>query len=73
MPFNVLRGMDLAGGTLSYEGVEVIRKVESDGKKYFRGIFPLTAELKRMAAKIKWFAKGKCPFILRKMSQGEAI
>jgi hypothetical protein len=36
-PFAILREMDLAGGTLSYEGLEVLRAVETKGKKCYRG------------------------------------
>ncbi len=36
-PWQVLKAMDLAGGSLNYEGIEVLRKVESDGKRYCRG------------------------------------
>jgi hypothetical protein len=32
MPSNVLRAMDLGGGCLSYEGLEVLRALESSGK-----------------------------------------
>jgi hypothetical protein len=31
-PSNVLRAMDLGGGCLSYEGLEVVRALESSGK-----------------------------------------
>jgi hypothetical protein len=34
-PFNILREMDLAGGTLSYEGIDVLRRVETCGIKRF--------------------------------------
>jgi hypothetical protein len=71
-PFNVLRGMDL-DSALSYKGVEVLRRVESGGKKYFRGLLPSSAELKRWAAKIEWFARGHFPYQLRSMSDGEAV
>ena len=36
-PYNVLKEMDLAGGTLSYEGIDVLRRVETSGLKRFRG------------------------------------
>jgi hypothetical protein len=71
-PFNVLGGMDL-DSALSYEGVEVLRRVESGGKKYFRGLLPSSAELKRWVAKIEWFARGHFPYQLRSTSDGEAV
>jgi hypothetical protein len=36
-PFNIIREMDLAGGTLSYEGIDVIWRVETSGVKRFHG------------------------------------
>jgi hypothetical protein len=72
-PFNVLRAMDLGGGRLSYEGLEVVRTLESSGKKYSRGIIPSSASVKRIAAKVEHFGNGKCPFTLRQTSQGEAV
>ena len=36
-PLKLLRVMDMAGGQLSITGVEVARRVQAGGKKYFRG------------------------------------
>ena len=57
-PFNVLREMDLAGGTLSYEGLDILRRVETAGLKRFRvSMIPSKSEeIKRMAAMIEWYA-----------------
>ena len=50
-PWKVLRAMDRRGGVLNMEGLEVLRYVETDGKKYYRGsILPCSADLKRVAA-----------------------
>ena len=73
-PFNILRAMDLVGGTLSYEGIEVLRRVETCGVKRFRGsIIPSKAEVKRMAGIIEWFARKYCPFQLKHTNKGEAV
>ena len=49
-PWALLREMDLAGGTLSYEGIEVLRRVETKGEKSVRGcIIPCPADIKRCA------------------------
>lgn len=73
-PFNILREMDLAGGTLSYEGIDVLRCVETNGVKGCRGaIIPSKSELKRMASKIEWFAKEFCPFHLKQTTSGESV
>jgi hypothetical protein len=73
-PFNIIREMDLAGGTLSYEGIDVIRRVETSGVKRFRGsMIPSKSEIKRMAARVEWFARGHCPYSLKQTTQGEAV
>jgi hypothetical protein len=73
-PFNILREMDLAGGTLSYEGIDVLRCVETNGVKGCRGaIIPSKSELKRKASKIEWFAKEFCPFHLKQTTSGESV
>jgi hypothetical protein len=39
-------------GSLNYKGLEILREVESNGKKYYcGGILPCTADLKRVALK----------------------
>ena len=73
-PFSILREMDLAGGTLSYEGIDVLRRVETRGIKRFRGsIIPSKSEIKRMAATVEWYAKKFCPFSVSITKKGEAI
>lgn len=56
-PYKILKLMDLSGGTLSCKGVEAIREVEHNGKKYARGLIPSSSELKRAAARVEHFAK----------------
>jgi hypothetical protein len=73
-PFNILKEMDLAGGTLSYEGIDVIRRVETSGLKWLYGcMIPSKTEIKRMAARVEWFGRGHCPFNLKRSVQGEAV
>jgi hypothetical protein len=73
-PYNVLREMDMAGGTLSYEGLDILRKVETAGLKRYRGsMIPSKSEIKRMASKVEWFARPRCPFVLKETTKGEAI
>jgi hypothetical protein len=49
-PFKILRAMDFAGGTLSNEGIEVLRKCETEGKCFYRSsVIPCSADLRRMA------------------------
>jgi hypothetical protein len=48
-PWAILREMDLAGGTLSFEGIEVLRRVEMKGEKSVHGcvVIPCPADIKR--------------------------
>ena len=66
--------MDLAGGTLSYEGIDVIRIVEIGGLKQFHGtMIPSKSEIKRMAGLVEWFARPLCPHTLKVTPMGEAV
>lgn len=70
-PFNILREMDLAGGTLSYEGIDVLRRVETGGlKRYHGSMIPSKSEIKRMAGIVEWFARPMCPFELTQTTKG---
>ena len=72
--YNILREMDLAGGTLSYEGIDVLRRVETCGVKRFRGsMIPSKSELKRMASVVEWYANKHCPFRSQQTAAGESI
>ena len=73
-PYNILQQMDLVGGTLSYEGIDILRRVETCGVKRFRGsMIPSKSELKRMAGAIEWFGKEHCPFRSQQTTTGESI
>jgi len=55
--------MDLAGGSLNYKGLEVLRKVETEWKKYYRGgVLPCTADLKRAAKRLETIGDESIPF-----------
>jgi hypothetical protein len=73
-PYNVLREMDLSGGTLSYEGIDVLRRVETAGLKWYRGsMIPSKSEIKRMASMVEWYARPHCPFTLKETTNGESV
>jgi hypothetical protein len=73
-PYNILRAMDLAGGTLSYEGIDVLRGVETCGVKGCQGtIIPSKSEIKRMVGIVEWYANKCCPFTLKPTAKGESI
>ena len=73
-PIMILKEMDLAGGSLFYEGIDVLRRVETSGLKRFRGsMIPSKSEIKRMAGMVEWFARPVCPYTLKLTSMGEAV
>ncbi len=58
----VLKEMDLTGGTLNYEGINVLRNVEAKGKRYYRGsVLPSPTCLKRAAKIVERKADDICP------------
>jgi hypothetical protein len=66
--------MDIAGGTLSYEGIEVLRRVETKGGKHIRGsVIPSSSEIKHVARMVEHFAEPLCPFNLQPTPVGEMI
>jgi hypothetical protein len=70
--YNILREMDQAGGTLGYEGIEIIRAAETKGVRYQMGsLIPSVAEFKRTAAKVEKLAHFLAPFILGLTAAGD--
>jgi hypothetical protein len=66
--------MELAGGTLSYKGIDVLRRVKTCGVKRFRGsMIPSKSGLKQMAGAVEWFAQEHCPFNSQQTSTGESV
>lgn len=66
--------MDLAGGTLGYEGVEVLRSVETLGQKYYRrSIVPCKADLQRAATAVEEFGNVIAPFKPISTKYGEGV
>jgi hypothetical protein len=76
-PDKILRIMDLHGGTLSYEGLKVLRQLETDGQKWVRNtVIPSTAELQRAAIVVQHYGSLICPYTIKKMPgelDGECI
>lgn len=59
----ILRAMDMAGGQLSMEGLEVLRTIETDNKKWVRAtIIPCSSDIQRCAITVEAYAKSKCPY-----------
>lgn len=70
--YNILRAMDRAGGTLGYEGIEILRLVDTKGVKYFQGsVIPSTAEFKRKATKVEKVGHNIAPFVLGLTAAGD--
>ena len=62
-PAKILMRMDLAGGTLSMEGLEVLRMCETDGRKYVRNtVICSPADIKCCCAKVDTLAKSVLPY-----------
>ena len=60
-PLDILKSMDLSGGILGYEGIKILRGVETRGVKFLRSILPSTGELQRAAALVEKVADIECP------------
>ena len=58
----ILKAMDLAGFNLSLAGIETLRSVETDNKKYYRGFLPSKSSILRAARKVEQNADDLCPF-----------
>jgi hypothetical protein len=52
--FDVLRVMDFAGGTSSYEEIEVLRNCERNGKIFYHGsVIPCSVDLRHVATLVE--------------------
>ncbi|KAL7566798.1 hypothetical protein ACA910_019389 [Epithemia clementina (nom. ined.)] len=67
--------MDSGDGVLNYGGVEVLRRCETNGKKYVRNtVIPSTAALQRAAAIVQKYGETRFPFKHRRVEGlGERI
>jgi hypothetical protein len=73
-PYAILQQMDEHGGTLSYEGLKVLRKVESLGKKrYYGGLIPSDGEIRRAARQVERVGRVLCPFKMVRTKLGELL
>jgi len=59
---NVLKAMDLAGGTLSMEAIEVLHTLEHQGWNWFKCLLPSPAAIKKVSLQVEYFVKRVCPF-----------
>ena len=61
-PFKILSEMDRSGGVLNYEGIELLRRVETNGVKHMRTIIPSTSSLQNCAAMVEQYGSIVCPY-----------
>jgi hypothetical protein len=62
-PSSILKAMDMAGGQLSMQGIEILRKVETNGKKFnHKSVLPSSGCIKRVCKLVDSFAQIKVPF-----------
>ena len=60
-PLSVLRVMDKHGGVLSYEALNLLRKVENKGVKFTKTIIPSPGLLKKYAKIVEKVGDKLCP------------
>ena len=59
---NMLKAMDMNGGTLNHAGVEVLRGVETNGVKFSSSIIPSKGMIQKHARKAERVGSVTCPF-----------
>ena len=77
-PSEILKQMDIRGGTLNYEGLSVLNDVEtaaecSEGVGRMGRLLPSPASLQRVAQKLEKEGENLCPFELIKTDFGEGV
>ena len=76
VPHNVLKNMDYSGGTLNYQGIELLRVVERDffsGCKYFNCIFPSKTTIIRYGNKAEKHGSSIAPLKSLYVPSGECF
>lgn len=60
---NLLHAMDMNGGQLSMQGIDILRSIETKGSKYSRNsIFPSTATIRRACDVVDKYVSTVVPF-----------
>jgi hypothetical protein len=69
--WGVLRKMDINGGTLGLQGLEVARSVETNDRKYYRGsLLPCKADILRCQKIVEEFGDEFVPYRILTMEDG---
>ena len=61
-PFNILKQMDMMGGGLNYNNLEILREIETGGRPWQRTLLPSRGVLQDMAKEIEEFGEHFAPF-----------
>jgi len=69
-PADILKAMDLAGGTLSMEAIKVLHAIEHQGRKWFKCLLPSPATIKKVSMQVEYFASQMCPFKQGVLNEG---
>jgi hypothetical protein len=70
----LLKLMDLKGGVLNYEGVEIMHSLEVKGRRNFReSILPSRSRLQNFQVKMNKIGETVCPFEDDPTEQGEGF
>ena len=68
-PHQILKQMDLRGGVLNYEGIELLGTVETDGVPRVKTLLPSSGCMKAYATMVETFGRVICPYILKTNSK----
>jgi hypothetical protein len=70
-PAKLCELLDMAGGQLSYEGIDLLRSLETNGQKYVRDtMIPHPSSIKRVCLNVDRYANHIVPFKMDKMDDG---
>lgn len=70
-PAKLCELLDMAGGQLSYEGIDLLRSLETNGEKYVRDtMIPHPSSIKRVCLNVDKYANYMVPFKMDKMDDG---
>jgi len=73
-PWNIARLMDLHGGSLNLTGIELLRSLETRGKKYSHStLLPSSSSIQRVFQIVEGIGATRVPFELKWLPEGEAI
>lgn len=68
----IMELLDMHGGQLSYEGIDLLRQLETNGEKYVRNtIIPHSSSIKRVCYNVDKFASLIVPFEMGKLENGK--